>query len=130
MLCSSVVLEIKATSIDPTTTFSTGWTLRFPRTLGLRDKDHKAWEEAMPLSDLTKLRADMALVGDGNLSVKAPTASSGRVCLASLGRWLMGVGRESKDRFGVAASSRQRRFTFRGPYVLYASTALLPRVMD
>lgn len=50
----SVVLEVKAASVDASDSFKTGYTLRFPRFKTLRiDKD---WESALSVSDFIELK--------------------------------------------------------------------------
>ena len=53
----SVVLEVKAASINPTHSFRAGFTLRFPRFMKLReDKD---WNSAMSLQDFMEVKSNI-----------------------------------------------------------------------
>lgn len=57
----SIVVEIKAAEIVPSTAYACGSTLRFPRFL--RQRQDKAWNQCMTMADVAKLRA----LGEGKL---------------------------------------------------------------
>lgn len=52
--CNSVIVQVKAAEIVPSSMYKTGCTLRFPRIEKMRDD--KEWHECMTLDDLEQLR--------------------------------------------------------------------------
>ena len=55
-LSKSVVLEVKASELQSTGMYPTGYTLRFPRVMRIRND--KPWNEAMNITDLNQMIAD------------------------------------------------------------------------